>query len=519
MPTKSIPKPKPKVAPAPEAVAPPPSRLWRIENTAPAALAIILSLLICRKAWTDLDTTWDTWAYHLEFAALRAGIISPHSYQLSQWILAIYRGMPVMVEYMQGWAWRLTSHIEAANLIGFAGLLALTGLLSRWFRIAMPDLLISFLAIPVILIGSVSAYDDLWVNAAATALLMLAFGALIQPEEFTPSRVLAAFAAFAVAVNSKLQFIVPGSLGLAGLLGVLWLRRPKLVALRSAWQRSALPARAMFFAGCLILTGIGYANSVQNWMNFENPVYPVEVKVGPINWPGNFREVGHEPLYLSNAPQPARWLLSVLEFNAFEGRIPLWTNSQGDVRDTSDALRMGGFFAVYVALNLYWFAVLQRRLKARFGWAPSVFFGILTLVTAFLPASQELRYYSYWMLVLIGMNLVLSASLESSRAREEARRALLATAFACLLFVLSSSGGSYVRTQDKTPEGTIQQMGIDRQLDQMHLTPGETVCIFGKKPFTFLYSPLFNPALAARVPYNVIEGYTAPDCIGVRILR
>ena len=502
------------VEPAPEPEPPPDSSERRL-NAVSGTLAVLLCALLLRKGWQDLDLAWDALAYHLPFAALRAGLISPDSYRLSAWMGAVYHGFPVMVEFLQGWAWRLTGHIQAANFIGFAGLLGFAAAMWRWFRISMADVLLCSLAIPVILIGSTSMYDDLWVNCAAATLLLLTFGALIRPEEFSPARLLAALIAFAVALNSKLQFTGVGTLALGGLLLVLWIRRSRLTALGSAWGRAKPAARAAFLGGCGLVIACGYVNSVQNWFAFGNPVYPVQVKLGPLNWPGNFHVADDEPAYLIGTPQPERWLLSVLEVNAFDGRNPLWTNSQGDVSLKSRALRMGGFFAVYVVLSLFWWSYLQRRARPRFGYAPAVFFACVTVVTACLPASHELRYYSYWMLTLVAMNLVLIESLGRARAHQ-IRRAVLATAGACLFFAVSSSNGRYLSLQGSTPAGIVGSIQASRHLADMNLAPGEAVCVFGKNPYAFFYAPLFHPELAGRLHYRAVEGYTEQDCAGIR---
>src|SRR4051794_25273954 len=45
---------------------------------------------------------------------------------------------------------------------------------------------------------------------------------------------------------------------------------------------------------------------------------------------------------------------------------------------------------------------------------PALGFAVLTAVTAALPQSHELRYYLYWMIVLVSLNLIL-ASREGAR--------------------------------------------------------------------------------------------------------
>ena len=89
---------------------------------------LFLLAAIVRKAWLDLDMAWDSLAYHLPFAGLHAGILSASEYRLSRLMPERYNGFPILPDLMQGALWRATSHIQAANLIGLAGLLPLVGI-------------------------------------------------------------------------------------------------------------------------------------------------------------------------------------------------------------------------------------------------------------------------------------------------------------------------------------------------------------------------------------------------------
>jgi hypothetical protein len=481
------------------------------------ALTWTLAALLARKAWSDLDAAWDSLVYHLPFAALRAGLMTQSDYRLSELMASLFGGIPALSAYLQGWAWRLTSHVQAANLVGFAGLLLLALLLRRWHGVAATDVLFCSLAIPVILIGATSAYDDLWVNSVTTGLLMLLYFALVRPAEFSAEQLLTALLAFALVMNSKLQFTVVGTLTLAGLLATLSMGGRKFTLLERGWKTHGAVTRAAFVLVGILLIAAGYANCAKNWITHGNPVYPVALDFGPIHWTGIYHTVGAEPINLAHTPQPVRWLISVAEFDAFDGRRPLWTNSQGDINNQSHALRMGGFYSTYVALNLLWFAWLQRRLAPRFGRKPAIFLSITTILTALLPASQELRYYSYWMLTLVSINLALIALLPVSE-RSGVKLAFLAGAGACLLFVLGSSGGQYVRTQGMSPDHLVRSLGIQSQLSNMNLRPGESVCGLGKQPLTFLYAPMFNEDIAARTHYHLLDAYTQADCSGNRVI-
>ena len=73
-----------------------------------------------------------------------------------------------------------------------------------------------------------------------------------------------------------------------------------------------------------------------------------------------------------------------------------------------------------------------------------------------------------------------------------------------------------------SPEVLVKGAGLAKQLEDMHLYDGEAICV-DKKPRTFLYSPNFNPEVAARFHYRILETYMpqdeAADCGSSRVLR
>jgi len=139
-------------------------------------------------------------------------------------------------------------------------------------------------------------------------------------------------------------------------------------------------------------------------------------------------------------------------------------------------------------------------------------------VTAFLPASHELRYYVYWMLCFVAINLILVRHGLRGDERFNIRLVFLAGAASCLAFVILSSGGSYVIRTGETPERLVEGLGITNKLSSMNLREGETVCVAGKEPLTFLYAPIFNPELASQTHYAVVDESTPSECGSNRIV-
>jgi hypothetical protein len=476
-----------------------------------------LVVAIVRKAWLDLDLAWDSLAYHLPLAAIRAGVVSEQQYHLSSRIRQLYDGFPILPEYMEGMLWRITSRPQAANFIGLIGLTCLVLLLLKVFRIPARYSLLAFLSIPIVLIQTTSSYVDLFGNCFVTIMLLLLFVMFLSPEAVSRLHIGVFFAAVCIALNTKTLYIPVTTAALAAFACVAYCDRSKLITVREEWRKSSHLMRVGMIALSFALVGAGYFNEIKNLVRFGNPVYPANIDIGPVHFKGTFSE-GNEPEYLAHSLHSTKWLLSVLEYKAFEGRNPLWTNSQGDVPESSPAARMGGFFSPLVLFNVLWFCLLQTKLRRRFGWKPSYFMLLLTVFTSTLPASQESRYYMYWLLCLISINLFLVTSGLKRWEQTNAKIVFLGTMASFLVFVLCSTDFVYIRRRGWSTKRVVASFGIEGRLSAMHLRSGEAVCVLGKDRTTFLYAPSFNPALASGTHYRVMEAYNLDDCEGARIV-
>jgi hypothetical protein len=483
----------------------------------------VLLTFIAHKGWSDLDESWDSLAYHMPFAALRAGVISQQQYHLSKWIGGIYAGLPVLPDYLQGGLWRLTSRAQAANLVGLFALILVAAFFRLRHKIPFAYIVAGFLAVPVILIQTTSTDVDLFTNSFATILLFSIFIAWIDPEQFTTADTLVAVCCVTVVINSKSQFVVIGTWALLLLGIVVYANRHRLVLVR---QQMSGPTwkRYLFIIVVLLAVGLAYVIPIRNLVRFHNPIYPVALRIGPIQMQGQFDShgLGGEPIYLAHSPQWDRFVRSVVEYDAFDGRNPLWTNSQGDVKLDSRALRMGGTFSAWTLFNVFFFVILQRKVKHRYGWKPSVFIALLIVSAAFMPASQEIRYYMYWLMCLIALNLFLIEHGLNGPERDVLRMVAVAAISSSLIFVLCSNGLRYVRANGHSPQVLVTGANIAKQLEDMHLQDGEAVCLEGKMPRAFLYSPNFNAGVAAKLHYRIREGWMpqdeAEDCAGSRIV-
>jgi hypothetical protein len=474
---------------------------------------LFLLAAIVRKAWLDLDVAWDSLAYHLPFAGLHAGILSPNEYRLSQFMTERYNGFPALPELIQGALWRVTSRIQAANFIGLTGLLPLVGMLKKVFGVPLTYSLVALLSIPVVLIQSTSSYVDLFSNCWMAGMLLLILAATLDPESFSIARLLGVFVCLAVVFNSKMQ-LWPVALAALGvflvLLSVTRQRYPRLTLFienGEKWRKLGLSA------ALAALLAISFIKPVMNWIEFRNPIYPLPVVGGKVIPPG---EMAAKPDYLAHSSQAFRWLLSTAEYKSFEGRRPLWTNGQGDVTMDSPALFMGGNFGALVLFNILWLGFLQSKVRDRLGWAPCWFMGALTVITAFLPGSPQSRYYMYWIICLVLLNLILIANSLSGERGNDARILYIGGMASFLVFVLCATDFVYVHRSGTTIKAMTQK--LEKRLVDAHLREGETVCMANINPFALIYAPTFHPELRAKFHYKIQEIYDPRDCAGLRPL-
>jgi hypothetical protein len=203
-------------------------------------------------------------------------------------------------------------------------------------------------------------------------------------------------------------------------------------------------------------------------------------------------------------PRPVRFGASVLEL----GLRPVASHARWSVDQwtppSDPGYRMGGFFGAYVVMNLaaLAFAALKRRTHET--RVAAAFVAGATIVVSVLPQSHELRYYLFWMLLLVALNLVLW-----SRERP------ITTGLSCavaLAIVGWSTGGTYLYASGDSFAQLVAAK-VDRTTLEK-IEPGQRVCI-GRQPWTFLYAPIFHPERT----YSVQEMEDPTDCEGARSLE
>ena len=464
------------------------ARVQELFDIALRAFACVLLASLVVAAWHDVSKAWDVWYYHLPFAARIVGLAPPSTFTFGHANQARFDGFPLLGELLQGLFWRITGRPECASFVALAALPGLAWFLKRTFAVPPHISVIAFVAIPLVQIHATACYVDLPANACVTMLALLAYRQVVSREPPTLRVILGAGALAIAAANTKFQ-LVPVVLAAAVVLVA--------TALRGDAKRGA---RLLVIALALPLV---LATPIKNVVRHGNPVWPVELHLFGTSLPHAEGAYSSSPVWLENVPRPVRWGASVLEL----GLTPIAGHARWSIDQwtppSAPGYRMGGFFGAYVILNvlaLLLGAFVKRTREAK---VAALFAAGATVIASVLPQSHELRYYLFWMLLLVALNLVVWS--------REWRGVTGLVALAAFAIVGWSTEGTYLYASGDSFAHFIAAK-VDRAALERTL-PGERVCV-NRQPWTFLYAPRFHP----ERDYSVQEAEGPDDCAGARPL-
>jgi hypothetical protein len=473
----------------------------------PSVVAIALLVSVTIKAWVDFDMAYDSIAYHLPFAALKVGIIDSAGFQLTGTVKHYYDGFPSLGSYLKGWLWLASGRPEAVNLFSIASFACLVIYVWRVIKVPFTWVVIGLLSIPVVQVSLARNQIDLPANAFMTIVALSICEWFIRPRSFGKAKLVLAIASAALAAHLKPQMVVHVLVACAvvGVIVVLSLRGRAASALTVAIRQRPFVSATI----CCLAFVAAFSEVLYNWWRFGNPIYPLALQVGPFHvfdgplppwglWP--------DPVYSAHYFQPFRWVLSVLEFRAFDFRPLPYTLGNGDVPSGAMSMHVGGYMglAVLFSLGLFLSAVWVRR--DRMGWTFAGALGLITILSALPPGSHEIRYFSYWMMFLVVATLILL----TDPARPLAREARIYKLFLLceLLYVLLITGAEHLRPQFWGLSRVERTFHVDETLRQA-VQGGETLCLTRHPQIAFLYAPIFNSRLAKERPYSVrAEGFS-----------
>ncbi len=437
---------------------------------------MLASLVV--TAWHDVAKGWDTWFYHLPFASRLVGLTSDATYTFSVDNRARFQGFPLFVELLQGVVWRITGRVECTSFVSLASLPLLAFTVKRWFGVPFGYSILALAAVPLVQIHACAGYVDLTANSFAAIVWLASHHALSAKQKVSSGHLWVAIGFAAAATNSKFQLF---PIVLVGALPLAW------VALRTKrWWMIAIA-----------LPLIGFT-PLKNLVLYGNPVWPVQL----LSFPFREEPYSSSPVWLEHSARPVRFLCSILELGArpIAGHAR-WSLDQWTPWNEA-SYRMGGFFGAYVVVNLValGLAAVRKLPNARLSL---VMFGVLTLVTSFVPQSHELRYYLVWMLVLVLLVV-------SHWWRVVPALVILVPVVALGIVTWSTEGYYLFPTGDSF--ASWEKLRLDEKAYRS-IKPGEKVCI-SRAPLTFMYAPVFHP----EKRYAVQEADRASDCGSARPL-
>lgn len=479
-------------------------------------ISVVFLIFLLIKCVIYIDASGDTWMYQLPFAARLWGIV-PESYYLFEGETqreTTFIGYPLLANFLQGFFWKFFGvlHPQGANLLSFFALIGFIIFLQNYFKIPFYYSAISLLAVPLIHIATTACYVDLFGNIGVAITILMTY-LLYTKDNFLSWRNVIIFTiGGAIAGNTKFLLTVPVAIVLAFVLGKIitsyWLKI-KEHKKPIQFSKIGLLLRTTVMVSCVM-----FFTEIKNLILYGNPLYPLKVQIGNIvlNHAVNFTSATYVSENLRAMFPLHRWIHSLLEIGAFDSRRPLkWTIAMDFVPLDSDSYGVGGYFAIYVVFNvlLLLYLGLQKNRDSRTALG---LFIIMSLVTAFMPLSHQLRFYMYWMMVVISLNLYLLIQL-SGNLRFSWIKAKYFTLLATVILFNFATATHWDYTYPEAYSLQKLMNNVDYSIVEK-IQDGEDVCLVGFTPFTFLYNAKFHPPKQYSVlaEFKISPEHTAKFC-------
>jgi hypothetical protein len=270
-----------------------------------------------------------------------------------------------------------------------------------------------------------------------------------------------------------------------------------------------LPRPSFILALGTLLMILTLGNPIKNLIQFGSPFYPVEVTVGShmiFNGPWKASADNSLSYQLRSVPSSLRWLLSILDFRAFDGRYTPYTYDQGDVDQSLWSFRMGGYSVWSVLINssfLIWFLVERNRSSMAFKITILAMVIASTVSVIIMPASHELRYYMYWIVSLVSINLIIYCGVDATQVGVYPSISTAYKLISLVLFIsMCSITGLRYFTWGLNTSDTINEWHIQERIDGI---AGAHAIICAPRRVAFLYSEAFQAARLADDAYQVLQ--------------
>lgn len=459
------------------------------------AVAIVALVDLAVRSAVLLDPFgFDSYFYHLPFAAARAGV--PIPYDMSNTVRPQFNAFPPLPELVQGLLWRVTGSINATGTVNFIAFGVFLVYAQRVFRAPFWLVALISLTAPLVLIHTSVNYIDLFSNAFVAIGISSCLFAYLFPERRSRTVAIGGLAALTIAAWSKYT-MVPFVLVFLVVLAFMVLRSP--AAYRFSRRQAAIVV--------LVFAAVASAPYAKNLVVFGNPMWPVRVPIVGSMFPSLVDPAGagvelDRPPQLKDAPQ-----FQVFVESLFETRNPLryvdrprWILDQFQW-SPANAHRMGGFWGIGTAVYLLVTAAMLVLYRRRAGIVASVAGLALLCFVAILPQSNELRYFQFIPLLWAATIGMLYPPFRAAFPRAAA--GLLLLVLALFGYIVSENWQYYqVAALDNRAAAII--WGADKWWAR--LEPGKTYCVVDMRPLGLLMT---GPTLSE---YSIVDRDRASLC-------
>lgn len=485
-----------------------------------SAIALIITTSIFLKAIIDIDVNYDVGWYHLPFAARIWGIVPAESFLSEDIIEYRFDGFPLLAHFFQGLLWKITGRIQATNLVGYLSLIIYFFFLKTYFQVPLYLSAIAIFTIPAVLIHAATSLVDLPGNIGVSIVMMMTYRFFRHSQLPNRYELLITFLGAAAAANIKPQlqplvFLIYWIVGIR----LVWLYfKHTNVSQRKLWLTIPLS---------IIASGLIFATPIKNVALYRNPFYPIKIEVAGII-------LNHQltPETYSEGNRPQKWLQSILEINT-----PSWSADQWNRGDEQYFDRAGGFFGIYVVFNLLLLIglTIREQLQNRASPQNKLCNATTALITIFLvsfipanfPQSHELRYFMFWMITLVSLNLAVASSLRD-KTRTWLQPKYLGLVYLLFLVIVCIKIETYYLKPDfRTLERYLGNNVKTELIKQM--IPNERTCMIsrhaivnpGSVPFAqinnaFYYSSYFYPEVG--YDYSIKAAIEPKDCGDLKVI-
>lgn len=490
-----------------------PSRLT-IETILNVAATLLVGAVLL-KAVIDIDNSYDPGWYHLPFAGRIWGIIPKEMFiGDEEWFEPRFEGFPLLAHFLQGFFWKLTGRIQSTNLVSFLAIFGYFFFLRSYFKVPFYLAVTAIFSIPLIIFHASSSFVDLLGNVGLSILILIIYRLYTRKDLPQVTALLVACLGATMAANSKtlLQPLVFVALIAAGV-RIAWLcyqHQPKIKLSR------IIPLG-------LLATVIIFATPVKNTVVYGNPLYPIRVEIAGV-------VLNHKrtPKALEQGNRQINWITSMLDINTPN----VWSKDQWSPNPERN--RRGGFFGAYVVFNfilLLLFTLrelrqnksLPKHLRTHKSKLAVVVVVAMSLIPLNFPASHELRYFLYWMITLVSLNLSLLSDPENSKFVFNKWLQIKHIRWIYLIFViivLIKTNYRPVKPVFFTLDKYVN-LGVNREF-LSQIEPHQEICLISQHmgdnvqtadkaslKYAFLYTSYFHPEL--KSDYSIKVGGYYPN--------